>query len=111
MSKVRIDFDERIDRKNTSCIKYDFTVQRGKPEGILPLWVADMDFKAPQPVLDALKDRVEHGIFGYSEGKEEYFEAVQDWMNRRHGWSVERKWLVKTPGVVFALAMAVKAYT
>jgi len=111
MSKERIDFDERIDRKNTSCIKYDFAVQRGKPEGILPLWVADMDFKAPQPVLDALKDRVEHGIFGYSEGKEEYFEAVQDWMNRRHGWAVERKWLVKTPGVVFALAMAVKAYT
>lgn len=111
MSRERIDFDERIDRKNTSCIKYDFTVQRGKPEGILPLWVADMDFKAPQPVLDALKARVEHGIFGYSEGKEEYFEAVQDWMKRRHGWSVERNWLVKTPGVVFALAMAVKAYT
>ena len=111
MSKERIDFDERIDRKNTSCIKYDFAVQRGKPEGILPLWVADMDFKAPQPVLDALKARVEHGIFGYSEGKEEYFEAVQDWMKRRHSWSVERNWLVKTPGVVFALAMAVKAYT
>ena len=111
MSKERIDFDERIDRKNTSCIKYDFAVQRGKPEGILPLWVADMDFKAPQPVLDALKNRVEHGIFGYSEGKEEYFEAVKDWMKRRHGWSVERNWLVKTPGVVFALAMAVKAYT
>lgn len=111
MSKERIDFDERIDRKNTSCIKYDFAVQRGKPEGILPLWVADMDFKAPQPVLDALKARVEHGIFGYSEGKEEYFEAVKDWMKRRHGWTVERNWLVKTPGVVFALAMAVKAYT
>ncbi|MGC6175003.1 MalY/PatB family protein [Lacrimispora sp. 38-1] len=111
MSKERINFDERIDRKNTSCIKYDFTVQRGKPEGILPLWVADMDFKAPQPVLDALKARVEHGIFGYSEGKEEYFEAVKDWMNRRHGWAVERNWLIKTPGVVFALAMAVKAYT
>ncbi len=111
MSKKRINFDERIDRKNTSSIKYDFTVQRGKPEGILPLWVADMDFKAPQPVLDALKTRVEHGIFGYSEGKEEYFEAVKDWMKRRHGWTVERNWLIKTPGVVFALAMAVKAYT
>ncbi len=111
MSKERIDFDERIERKNTSCIKYDFAVQRGKPEGILPLWVADMDFKAPQPVLDALKARVEHGIFGYSEGKEEYFEAVKDWMKRRHGWTIERNWLVKTPGVVFALAMAVKAYT
>ncbi|WP_097003850.1 MalY/PatB family protein [Lacrimispora amygdalina] len=111
MSKEQIDFDERIDRTNTGCIKYDFAVQRGKPEGILPLWVADMDFKAPQPVLDALKARVEHGIFGYSEGKEGYFEAVKDWMMRRHGWSVERNWLVKTPGVVFALAMAVKAYT
>lgn len=111
MSKERIDFNEQIDRTNTSCIKYDFAVERGKPEGILPLWVADMDFKVPQPVLDALKDRVEHGIFGYSEGKEAYFEAVKGWMMRRHGWSIERNWLVKTPGVVFALAMAVKAYT
>lgn len=111
MRKEPINFDERIDRTNTNSIKYDFALQRGKPEGILPLWVADMDFKAPKPVLDALKDRVEHGIFGYSEGKEEYFEAVRDWMERRHGWVVERNWLVKTPGIVFALAMAVKAFT
>lgn len=111
MRKEPINFDERIDRTNTNSIKYDFVLQRGKPEGILPLWVADMDFKAPQPVLDALKDRVEHGIFGYSEGKEEYFLAVRDWMERRHGWIVKRNWLVKTPGIVFALAMAVKAYT
>ena len=111
MRKEPINFDERIDRTNTNSIKYDFVLQRGKPEGILPLWVADMDFQAPQPVLDALKDRVEHGIFGYSEGKEEYFLAVRDWMERRHGWVVKRNWLVKTPGIVFALAMAVKAYT
>ena len=111
MRKEPINFDERIDRTNTNSIKYDFVLQRGKPEGILPLWVADMDFQAPKPVLDALKDRVEHGIFGYSEGKEEYFLAVRDWMERRHGWIVKRNWLVKTPGIVFALAMAVKAYT
>lgn len=111
MNKDRIDFDEVIDRKNTNSIKYDFAAQRGKPEDILPLWVADMDFKAPEPVLKAMEKCVSHGIFGYSEPKEAYFDAVKFWMQKNHNWKVERSWLIKTPGVVFALATAVKAYT
>ncbi|MDR1550171.1 MAG: pyridoxal phosphate-dependent aminotransferase [Hungatella sp.] len=111
MCKVKIDFDEVIDRKNTNSVKYDFAVRRGKPENLLPLWVADMDFKISGKVLDALHERIDHGIFGYSEVQEEYFEAIRDWMEKKHHWNVESRWLVKTPGVVFALAMAVQAFT
>ena len=107
----RIDFDIITDRRNTNCLKYDFAKRRGKPENILPLWIADMDFKVPKEVTDALHNRIEHGIFGYSEVQEEYFEAVHGWMISKHNWYVKRDWLVKTPSVVFALAMAVKAFT
>ncbi len=111
MCKETIDFDKVIDRKNTNSIKYDFALRRGMPENLLPLWVADMDFRVCEKILEALHERVEHGIFGYSEVQEEYFEAVRGWMEKRHNWKVESKWLVKTPGVVFALAMAVQAFT
>lgn len=106
-----LDFDQVIDRRNTDCLKYDFAVRRGKPADILPLWVADMDFKTSSCVQEALIKQVEHGIFGYSEVREDYFKAVQGWMARRHGWQVEQKWLFKTPGIVYALAMAVQAFT
>ena len=66
MNKGNHDFDELIERRNTNCLKYDYAVRRGKPEDILPLWVADMDFKVSQAVLDASTERVQHGIFGYS---------------------------------------------
>ena len=111
MCKKTIDFDKVIDRKNTNSIKYDFALRRGMPENLLPLWVADMDFRVCEKILEALHERVEHGIFGYSEVQDEYFEAVRGWMEKRHNWNVESKWLVKTPGVVFALAMAVQAFT
>lgn len=81
------------------------------PKDILPLWVADMDFKVSSYILEALENMNSHGIFGYSDTKEEYFEAVQSWMKRRHDWDVCEKWLVKTPGIVFAIAMAVRAFT
>lgn len=111
MSEKNIDFDRHIERKNTDCLKYDFAVRRGKPENVLPFWVADMDFMTSSYVIDALKERAEHGIFGYTEGRESYFEAVSGWMQSRHGWHVEREWLIETPGVVFALAAAVRAFT
>ncbi|MBP1736203.1 MAG: aminotransferase [Oscillospiraceae bacterium] len=104
-------FDRIIDRRGTGSLKYDFAVRRGKPANVLPLWVADMDFQAPPAVLDALRERVDHGIFGYSEPGEGYFEALLGWYQERHGWTPQRRWLVKTPGIVFALAMAVRAYT
>lgn len=107
----RYDFDIPIERRNTDCLKYDFAARRGKPENILPLWVADMDFRTADEILEAIQKRVEHGIFGYTESGDRYFEAVSGWMREKHGWEIKRNWMVKTPGVVFALAMAVKAYT
>lgn len=105
------DFNEVIDRRNTNSLKYDFAVERGRPADVLPLWVADMDFRAPEPVLDALHKAVEHGIFGYSEVKLPYYEAVSGWFLKHFGWQTREEWLVKTPGVVYALAMAVRALT
>lgn len=111
MAEKNLDFDLIIDRRNTNCLKYDFAVERGMPKDVLPLWVADMDFRTSSYIQEALIRQTEHGIFGYSEGKEEYFEAVKGWIFKRHGWEVKRNWLVKTPGIVFALAMAVQAFT
>ena len=111
MSEKNLDFDTVIDRRGTNCLKYDFAVERGKPADILPLWVADMDFKTSSYIQAALADVVKHGIYGYSEVKDDYFNALASWMHNRHNYDIERKWLVKTPGIVFALAMAVKAYT
>lgn len=111
MREQKYDFDKVEDRRNTNCLKYDFAARRGKPEGVLPLWIADMDFRLPQEVLDQIHQRIEQGIFGYTEVQEDYFEALHDWMLTRHGWEIERKWLVKTPGIVYALAMAVQAFS
>ncbi len=108
---MRYDFDRIIDRRGTDCIKFDTAAEHGIPEDALPLWVADMDFPAPQPVLDALNERVRHGIFGYSDAGSDYYAAAASWFERRHGWRPEEAWLVKTPGVVYALAMAVRALT
>lgn len=106
-----LDFDSVIDRKKTNCLKYDFAKRRGMPEDVLPLWVADMDFRTSSYVQDALNRQIEHGIFGYSEVQDVYFEAVRGWMKRHYDWEVSPKWLIKTPGIVYALAMAVKAFT
>ena len=111
MAEKYLNFDEIVDRRGTDCLKYDFAVKRGIPEDVLPLWVADMDFKTSSYVEDALIERAKHGVFGYTESGERYFEAVAGWMKTHHNWDVKPQWLIKTPGVVFALAMAVKAYT
>lgn len=111
MAEKNLDFDTVIERRHTNSLKYDFAKRRGMPEGLLPMWVADMDFKTSSYVQEAIMNQAEHGIYGYSEVQEKYFEAVQAWMQRRYGWKVENCWLIKTPGIVFALAMAVKAYT
>lgn len=111
MAERNLDFDTVVDRRNTRCLKYDFAVRRGMPEDVLPLWVADMDFRTSSYVEDALVQRSKEAIFGYSEVQRPYFDIVKGWMERHHQWQVDEHWLVKTPGVVFALAMAVKAYT
>ncbi len=105
------DFDEIIERRDTDSLKYDFAAKRGKPDGLLPLWVADMDFRTPACVIDALIEKSAHGIFGYSESREDYFEVLQGWFSRRFDWQVQPDWLVKTPGVVFAVCAAIRALT
>ena len=104
-------FDQVFDRHNTNCCKFDLAVKNGYPEDVLPLWVADMDFQAPECVREALHKAVDFGIFGYSFLGDGYFEAVRNWFKNRFDWEVERDWLITTPGVVFALSAAVRAVT
>ena len=108
---MHFDFDKPIDRRGTDSVKFDFAAEHGYDPDILPLWVADMDFQAPPCVLEALQKRVEHGIFGYTDTKADYFAAVDRWFSSRFGWELQPQWLVKTPGVVFALSAAVRVMT
>ena len=111
MTEKNTNFDEVIERRNTDSLKFDFAKQRGMPEDVLPLWVADMDFKTSSIVLDKIKERVEHGIFGYTETGDNYFDALYSWLDKNHNFKIEKRWVVKTPGVVFAIASAIKAFT
>ena len=99
------------DRRGTASLKWDFAVERGRPEGVLPLWVADMDHATAPAVTSALLWRTRHGIFGYSEPDDAYNAALTGWFSRRYGWEVEAAWNTVTPGVVPALALAVRALT
>lgn len=105
------DFDKVIDRYNTSCIKYDFALERGYPQGILPFWVADMDFTTAPAVIEELVNRSSHGIFGYTDPKDEYKEVLLDWFRVHRSWTTSKEALTITPGVVFALCTAIRAFT
>jgi len=105
MQTEQFDFDTPIDRRNTSSEKWDKYAGRD----ILPLWVADMDFRSPPAVIKALHARVDHGVFGYSGVPEELVIAVQDLLQREYDWRVEREWLVWLPGLVCGLNVACRA--
>lgn len=105
------DFDKIIDRHGTNCLKFDFAKERGKNGDELSLWVADMDFQVAKPITDALQVQVNHGIYGYTEVKSDYFDIVKNWFRDNFDWEIKKGSLVKTPGVVYAIAMAVKAFT
>jgi cysteine-S-conjugate beta-lyase len=117
---MRYDFDEEIERRGTSCVKWEFVKQGNHlvygdradpglgPERLLPLWVADMDFRCPPEIVRAVVERAEQGIYGYSYPCDSYYEAVIRWMAGRYGRRVERDWIVLTPGVVPALHMLVQ---
>ena len=104
-------FDQPISRWNSSCEKYDMISEKGYPQDMIPLWVADMDFAAPDCVKDALRQAVERGIFGYSHCQDRYYDAVSGWFARRYGWQIHRDWVIQTPGVVTALSAAVRVAT
>lgn len=105
------DFDTVIDRKNTFSLKYDFNESRGYSPDTLPFWIADMDFKTAPCITETLAKAVSHGIFGYSDADDSYFEAVYHWFRQNFRWEVKQDWLVKTSGVVPALHAAVRAFT
>ena len=108
---MSFDFNTITDRHNTNSIKTDLAVVRGKPADVLSLWVADMDFPTSPAILEALHKKIDHGIFGYSCLDESFHSALANWMKNEHNFTYDRRELVTTPGVVFALATAIKAFT
>jgi len=120
---MTVDFDTEWDHRGLSSLKWEFIVRDGEPqlwEGtnpdlgdqrVLPMWVADMDFRVAEPIISALEDRVKRGIYGYAAKTPEYVSAVVSWMQRRHSWTVDKEWVVPTVGIVPALHMIVRQFT
>lgn len=105
-------FDEIIDRKGTCCVKYDGlkNAYQGK-ENLIPLWVADMDFATPDFIVEALKKRCEHPVFGYTFDDDEYYESIQTWLDYKYHWKTEREWISYIPGIVKGIGLAVQCFT
>ena len=108
---MKYDFDTIVDRYNTGSVKYDTVERSGMPADVMPMWVADMDLRAPDEIVSRMRQLCDFGVYGYTMVTDSYFDAVRNWFSSRFDWEVERKWLVTTPGVVFALSAAVKAFT
>ena len=104
---MKYDFDAVYDRHGTNSVKWDICPD---PD-VIPMWVADMDFKAAPFIMDAVRKRVEHGVFGYTHVPDNYYRAVIDWFDRRRGWKIRREWIRYISGIVPALAVAVDALT
>ena len=108
---MKYNFDTVIDRRNTNSLKYDCAKEWGVPEDVIPMWVADMDFQTAPEIREAMYECVTHGAFGYSVPKKEYYDIVANWFRTRFNWDAKGEWIVKTPGVVFAISVAVRALT
>ena len=108
---MNYDFDTVVNRKNTNAIKYDLAKKRGKPEDAVSLWIADMDFPTAPCIQKAVAEKAAHGIWGYSRPDNRYYDALKKWYKERHNFEVQNEWVVNTPGVCFALATAIKAFT
>ena len=115
---MKYDFDELVERRGTNCVKWDERPQVGERSSgmspsadVIPLWVADMDFRVAPAIQKALQQRVEHGVFGYNIVPESYYEAVISWFRRRHQWEIRRQWILYTTAVVPAMSCVIKALT
>lgn len=106
-----MDFDKITDRTGTNAIKYDLADARNKPKDAISLWVADMDFPTAPCVQKAIAEKAAHGIFGYSRPDSRYYAALKKWFKERHNYNIQDEWVVNTPGVCFALATAIRAFT
>lgn len=104
-------FDEVINRKGTNSLKWDMLIERYGRDDLLPLWVADMDFRAPEPVLRALREKVDHGIFGYPAPSKEVDLAVQGWLKRRYDWEIDPSAIVYQQGVVPSISFIIQAFS
>ena len=106
-----MDFDQIVNRYGSNSLKYDFKKDKNKPEDVFPMWVADMDFKCCDEIINEMNKKIQHGIFGYSQTDDSYFQAINNWYLKRNNVALKKEWLIKTPGVVFALAMTVRTLT
>lgn len=108
---MEYNFDEPLKREGTSCVKYDSRQEIFGKKDVIPMWVADMDFKCPPAVTDALRQRLKHEIFGYTVRREEYFSSIKKWLRKRYEWHIENDWIVFSPGIVPALNICTLAFT
>lgn len=108
---MKYDFDSPVDREGTDCMKWDYLEAFFGRGDLNALWVADMDFKAPPEILEPVISRAEHGVFGYTAKPEGFYEAVINWFEKRYSWTIEKEWIVATPGVVPALNLAIQTFT
>ena len=104
-------FDEIINRRGTNCVKYDGLKEAFGNADLTPLWVADMDFATPDFIIDALKKRCEHPVFGYTFASEAYYRAIIEWVNYKYNWKIEKEWLSYIPGIVKGIGFAVQCFT
>ena len=104
---MKYDFDELVERRGTNCVKWD----ESPSDDVIPLWVADMDFRVAPAIQEAIRKRAEHGVFGYNIVPESYYEAVISWFRRRHQWEIQRQWILYTTAVVPAMSCVIKALT
>ena len=110
MDKI-YDFDQPIDRRGTDCFKWDALPAMYGRDDLTPMWVADMDFRTPDFVREAVINRAKYDVYGYTFREDAYFEAIANWIRRRHQWDVQKEWMTYTPGVVAAFNMAVMGLT
>jgi cystathionine beta-lyase len=107
----KYDFDEIIPREGTNCIKYDAREWIFKTNDVIPLWVADMDFRTPDFIVDAIKKRADHEIYGYTFKPESYYQSIIEWMKRRHNWEIKKEWISSSPGVVAGFTLAIETFS
>jgi cystathionine beta-lyase len=111
MQSNNYNFDEIIDRKNTHSVKWDRTNKIFQKTDLLPMWVADMDFMSPPPIKEAIIQRAQHGVFGYTFLSSKYYEAVINWFQKRHNWNIEKEWVYTTPGVLPGISFAIQEFS
>lgn len=109
MNEKNYNFDIVVDRKNTRSVKWDETDEIFQTKDLLPLWIADMDFPSPRPVVNAIINLAQHKFFGYSTLTSNYYDAIINWYKRRHNWTIEKEWIIPTAGVIPAFSFAIQA--